>query len=301
MSNPKLLHYIKIARFNRWPMNLLLIPGYLIALIDSHQISQIYNPIIIIALIALCCAAFANYTINEYLDAKFDALHPNKKNRPGAQGLLQLKYVLLEYFFLALLALSLAYCVNNTFLLLIFIFLLLGTAYNVSPIRTKDKPYLDILSESINNPLRFICGWFVISHPVIPPVSILLCCWMTGAFFMTMKRFAEFRHINNPKIIALYRKSFLYYDARKLLILAITFIFLACVFLATFLWEYKSITLLSFPFFVVLFTWYTRIGMLPNSPAQHPELLYRYQPAFVYYSLFVAIATMGLFFINTPP
>lgn len=300
MSNPRWRHYLKIIRVNRWPINLLIIPGYLIALIDSHHIDQLRHPIIIIALIALCCAAFANYTINEYLDAKFDALHPNKKHRPGAQGLLQRKYVLIEYFFLVMIAMTLAYAVNKLFFFVLLIFLLMGVAYNVEPIRTKDKPYLDILSESINNPLRFIAGWFVVAHPTVPPIALLICCWMSGAFFMTMKRYAEFRHINNPDLVAQYRRSFLYYDARKLLILAIVFVLLACFSLAVFLWEYNLITLLSLPFFMLLFTWYTKIGMLPNSPAQHPELLYRYQPAFVYYSLFVAVVTLALFFVNMP-
>lgn len=292
----QLSYYLKIARWNRWPMNLLLVPGYLIALLYSHQTHHFQATHLLMALIALCCAAFANYCINEYLDAQFDALHPNKKNRPGAQGLLQLKYVLLEYFLLVATALLFAYWVNTHFLFCIFIFLLMGVAYNVEPIRTKDKPYLDILSESINNPLRFICGWFVVAHPVMPPISVLLCCWMAGAFFMTMKRYAEFRHINNPKIISAYRKSFLYYNAKKLFILAVVFISLTCVLLGIFFAEYKWITLLALPLFVLLFAWYTKISMLPNSPAQHPELLYRYQPAFVYYSLFVAAATLTLLF-----
>lgn len=294
MSNLKWAPYIKITRLNRWPLNLLLIPGYLISVIYSHQFPHFHWQVIP-ALIALCLAAFSNYTINDYLDGQFDALHPEKKHRPGARGLLKIQYVLCEYFLLALAALSLAYWIDHKFLLLIFIFLVMGVLYNVSPIRTKDKPYLDILSESINNPLRFICGWFVVPHAAMPPFTILLSCWMAGAFFMTMKRFAEFRHINNPKLVALYRRSFQYYNAKKLLSLAIVFILLTCLFLSTFFFEFKTITLLALPLIMGLFVWYTRIGFLPNSPVQHPELIYRYQPAFFFYAMFVAVATLTLF------
>ena len=36
------------------------------------------------------------------------------------------------------------------------VLLLMGIAYNVPPLRTKDRPYLDVLSESVNNPLRLL-------------------------------------------------------------------------------------------------------------------------------------------------
>jgi hypothetical protein len=44
------------------------------------------------------------------------------------------------------------------------IFALQGIVYNVRPLRTKDKPYLDVISESINNPLRLTIGWAMIDH-----------------------------------------------------------------------------------------------------------------------------------------
>jgi len=35
----------------------------------------------------------------------------------------------------------------------------MGLAYNVPPVRLKGWPYLDVLSESINNPIRLALGW----------------------------------------------------------------------------------------------------------------------------------------------
>ena len=34
----------------------------------------------------------------------------------------------------------------------------MGIAYNVPPVRTKEIPYLDVLSKSVNNPLRLLLG-----------------------------------------------------------------------------------------------------------------------------------------------
>ena len=39
---------------------------------------------------------------------------------------------------------------------------IMGCLYNFSPVRTKDVPYLDVLTESINNPLRLLLGWSAI-------------------------------------------------------------------------------------------------------------------------------------------
>src|SRR3546814_12282474 len=43
-----------------------------------------------------------------------------------------------------------------------------GLAYNVPPLRTKDVPYLDVLSESVNNPLRLAIGWAMIDPGSLP-------------------------------------------------------------------------------------------------------------------------------------
>jgi len=44
----------------------------------------------------------------------------------------------------------------------------MGLVYNVPPLRTKDRQYLDVLSESINNPLRFMLGWTAVIGSLLP-------------------------------------------------------------------------------------------------------------------------------------
>src|SRR3546814_7308816 len=70
-----------------------------------------------------------------------------------------------------------------------------GLAYNVPPLRTKDVPYLDVLSESVNNPLRLAIGWAMIDPGSLPPVSIIIAYWLGGAFLMGTKRMSEYREI----------------------------------------------------------------------------------------------------------
>jgi hypothetical protein len=45
----------------------------------------------------------------------------------------------------------------------------MGCIYNIPPIRSKDVPYIDVLSESINNPLRMLAGWFIASTASVAP------------------------------------------------------------------------------------------------------------------------------------
>src|SRR3546814_14017148 len=68
-----------------------------------------------------------------------------------------------------------------------------GLAYNVPPLRTKDVPYLDVLSESVNNPLRLAIGWAMIDPGSLPPVSIIIAHWFGGAFLMVTNRLSEYR------------------------------------------------------------------------------------------------------------
>ena len=63
---------------------------------------------------------------------------------------------------------------------------LMGCVYNLHPIRTKDIPYIDVLSESLNNPIRLALGWHAVVTDRVPPLSLILAYWMIGAFFMAI-------------------------------------------------------------------------------------------------------------------
>ena len=50
------------------------------------------------------------------------------------------------------------------------------------PLCTKDKPYLDVISESVNNPLRLAIGWAMVDPATLPPASVILAFWLGGAY-----------------------------------------------------------------------------------------------------------------------
>ena len=211
--------YIAIIRVDHWFKNIFMLPGIVFALLYFDiPLNGWFALTMLLGVFATCLIASANYVINEWLDAEFDKFHPVKKHRPAVVRELSAKIVYLEYFVLAVVGLSVAYYINTSFFLCEISLLIMGLLYNVEPVRTKDKIYLDVLSESINNPIRFALGWFIFVPAILPPSSMLVAYWMGGAFLMATKRFAEYRFISNPEVAGLYRKSFKDYTEQKLLI-----------------------------------------------------------------------------------
>jgi hypothetical protein len=165
-----------------------------------------------------------------------------------------------------------------TMFLVACVFALQGVVYNVPPLRAKDKPYLDVISESINNPLRLMIGWAMVDPTTLPPSSIILCYWFGGAFLMAAKRLSEYREIaasHGRDLLARYRASFAAYSEIALNGSCLVYGQLSSFFLAIFLIRYRVEYLLLMPVITVLFSHYLALSMQPGSSAQNPEKLYR--------------------------
>ena len=210
--------YIKIARPDHWIKNIFILPGIVIAVLltDGGSIGSLWGKILL-GFISTCLISSANYVINEWLDAEFDKYHPVKKSRPVVEGGMAGRWVVLEYLLFIVAGLAGASAVGRYFLYTEIALLIMGVLYNVKPFRTKDIVYVDVLSESVNNMLRLLLGWFVITGNYFPPVSILAGYWMAGAFLMGTKRLAEYRMIGNPALAGEYRRSFRQYSEQTLL------------------------------------------------------------------------------------
>jgi len=295
-----LVPYIKIARFDHWFKNVFMIPGIIVALyVQPDLLTFSVMPKLILALLATGFVASSNYVINEVLDAPFDALHPVKKNRPIPCGLVNIKIAYGAWIFLGLLGLSLASLLGVPFFMAALALWVMGCIYNIPPLRSKDKPYVDVLTESINNPLRLLLGWYATGILVLPPVSLVLAYWMVGAFFMAVKRFGEYRRIGDPQISSEYRQSFKHYTETRLLVSIIYYAVSFGLFFGIFLMRYKMEMILSIPLIAGFIAWYIHLGFLENSPTQYPEQLYR-QKGFTMYCIFCGIVLQLLLFVDFP-
>lgn len=300
MKMSKIKNYLKIARFDHWIKQLFIIPGWFVAVILTKSEVDLYLIcILLFSLIGTSLVASANYVINEWLDARFDAYHPVKKNRPVVTGDIDKKIVFIEYFIFAIAGLFIMYLINKYMFFVGLILLMMGIIYNVKPFRTKEVVYLDVLSESINNALRFLVGWFAVTVSYFPPVSIVFGYWMAGAFLMATKRFAEYKMINDKKTASLYRKSFKYYTEISLLLYSFFFALLSSFFLGIFLVKYRIELVIFIPFMIGLYCYYFYLAFKSDSAVQKPEKLYK-EKGLMIYILFLIILFVILMMVDIP-
>lgn len=295
-----LRNYIKIARPDHWIKNLFIIPGIIVAfLIFGKDLSFRFFIRFLIGMLATCFISSANYVINEWLDADFDKYHPVKKNRPAVTANLKFSYIMLEYAVLTIAGLGLSLMINPYFLLVEIWLLVMGLLYNVKPFRTKDISYLDVLSESVNNIIRLLLGWFIVTDSFTPPISILIGYWMCGAFLMSVKRYAEYRMINDPVTAGLYRKSFRHYTEKSLLCSSFFYSMCATVFTSIFIIEYRLEYVLTLPMLIGLFVLYFYLAFKEDSVVQKPEKLYKEKSLLIYLLIFVLLLFI-LTFVDIP-
>lgn len=293
-------YYLAIARPNHWFKNVFMVMGIVVGYFCYLRLPPTCSVWVLLwAFAATCLIASSNYVINEILDAPTDRNHPVKRNRPIASGRVRVPLAYLEWILLAVGGAAMAYAVNLPFFVTGAIFLLMGLIYNVRPVRSKDLPYIDVLSESINNPLRLALGWFAVSAAAIPPSSLMISLWMVGAFFMASKRFAECRSFAGSDEAAAYRASFRYYDESKLLVSMFFYATAAALFLGVFIIRYRLELILGIPLIAGFFSSYMRVALKRDSPVQAPERLYR-DGGLMVYLLVCLTVLLALMFVDVP-
>lgn len=285
--------YVSIARLDHVTKHVFVLPGVLLAyLLRGVQTDSLLS-MALLGLIVAVSIASANYTINEYLDRASDRHHPTKSARAAVQTEMSGTIVFLQWLLLLVVGLTAGYLAGTVMLITAVLFAAQGIFYNVRPIRTKDVPYLDVLSEAVNNPFRLMIGWAIVDPNTLPPSSIILAYWFGGAFLMGSKRLSEYREIvasHGKELLARYRKSFHGYTEINLTSSVFIYALFSVAFLVVFLLKYRIEYLLVLPAVIVLFGKYLALSMLPGSTAQKPEHLFKERGL-----LMIAALVAGLF------
>jgi 4-hydroxybenzoate polyprenyltransferase len=296
MKSNYVLGHIEICRFDHWIKNVFILPGLLIAIsIYPQSISWHLLFPTLAGFLAAGLIASSNYVINEILDAPFDALHPTKRLRPTPAGRVLIKWGYVQWIVLMLIGLALASLVSQALVWVLLWLWVMGCIYNIPPVRAKDIPYIDVLVESINNPIRLLVGWYIVSPPFQIPVSLLISYWMIGAYLMAIKRFAEMRDISRNISAKQYRKSFGYYTEQNLLVSIMFYASTSMLFFGAFVMRYRLELILSFPLIAFIMAMYLNLAFKEDGSAQAPEKLWRETPLML--ASFVCLILM-IFLMN---
>jgi decaprenyl-phosphate phosphoribosyltransferase len=291
--------YLKAMRLERWPRSLAIFLGSAAYIFIYRGALRRFG---LEGLAWRSAAAFlltwgistANYIVNEIVDRPFDVHHPTKRYRPLVSG--EIRIGPFAALGLVLIAASLAGAVlvfDWPLFFSLFALLAAGFIYNVRPIRTKDIPFLDAISESANNPIRFCIGWFAFAAAgERPPISMLLCWWGFGNFLMVAKRLSEFRFLKEKA--GDYRMSHRKYNRESLLM---GMILSAAISLAAFFYIAYAFKLQTFaaiaPFLIFFFFLIFRKTLHEAEVMEEPEQLF-IRPKYALYALFL----FGLFLLS---
>lgn len=294
----KVLDYLSVMRIDHWLKNVFYLSGAVFGLFLARTpFTALQAKDLAVTFVVFGFIASANYILNEIIDSPFDRLHPVKKHRAVPSDKVSIPVLVAIQVTLLISAHAIAYAFLPRPILYISLgFFVSGLVYNVRPIRLKDVPVLDVITESVNNPIRFLAGWYVITRSV-PPVFLLISFWALGAFWMAGKRYGELQFLREQQSdVAGYRKSLAFYTRTRLLAM----ISAACaVFFAGYLLTAFSVSpklFVALPFFAVYFWWYYRLILRNDVIVREPESFFRHTP-FLAYNLFLSVICFVILFV----
>jgi decaprenyl-phosphate phosphoribosyltransferase len=149
----KIRSVLHLMRIHQWSKNLFIfLPAFFaLKLLDGGVINNLF-----IAFVGFSLLASAVYVFNDMLDIENDKLHPTKKNRPMASGMVKKNEGIILIIFLLLSSFALFIALRNTAVIVIaLIYLVQNIFYTV---KLKDIAILDIMLIATGFVLRILIG-----------------------------------------------------------------------------------------------------------------------------------------------
>ncbi len=179
----KIMTYLKLVRVEQWYKNLVVF----LALFFSgnlFSVSLMYTSFV--AFIALCLVSSAGYIMNDIVDRKNDALHPLKKNRPLASGMIGVVEGVILAILLLIAGGGVGLKIGADFFLILSALFILTLMYTFL---LKKIMFADVLTIATLFVLRAISGAIAINVRISP--WLVLCPFFLALFLAVAKRQAD--------------------------------------------------------------------------------------------------------------
>jgi decaprenyl-phosphate phosphoribosyltransferase len=204
----------QLLRPSQWIKNLLLFVPIFFA--GKVQDASLWLPLVL-AFFSFSLMASAVYVLNDYCDIERDRLHPKKRFRPLASGVVTLPQARVLFVFLVVISLIISYLVSLSLSGLVAAYLLLNIAYSL---RLKHEAIIDITILACGFLLRIFAG--SLPFEIVVSKWLIIMIFLFSMFIGIAKRRGELILSNNNVT----RKSL---DGYNLQFIDVTMVMMAAV------------------------------------------------------------------------
>ncbi len=191
-STSKIRGFIREARPRQWAKNVLVAAAPAAAGVLTHRDALIDT---LIAFVAFCLAASGTYFLNDALDAEADRLHPKKRFRPIAAGVISVTTGKVSAGVLIVAGIGLGFATGSWQLPLVTAFYVMcTTSYSIW---FKHIAVIDITLLASGFVLRAIAGAVATGVPISDWFFIVTA--FGSLFMVTGKRHAEFQEMGDDR------------------------------------------------------------------------------------------------------
>lgn len=157
----KIKYYLRLMRIHQWVKNFFIF----LPLFFAFKMDQL--PLLVAdvwAFIGFCFVASSIYIINDWNDVEADRLHPEKRSRPLASGMVNKKEAFLLISTLLIIGILIYFLfLNQTALIILLSYFILNIFYSL---KLKHVPIIDISIVAIGFVIRIFIGGVVTDTPL---------------------------------------------------------------------------------------------------------------------------------------
>lgn len=201
----KIILYAKLIRVTNWLKNIFV---FVPIVFSRHLFDSNYLIKVIVAFITFSLAASLIYVFNDIVDIEKDKIHPLKKFRPLANGLMSKSEAWMAFTILFFITSLLCTLIRSEFVIVIFLYFLINIFYSLY---LKNIVIVDVFCISAGFMLRVIGGALIIS--VYISKWLILTTLFLSLFLAIMKRRVEFmsyqKIVEQREVLNQYSLSFI--------------------------------------------------------------------------------------------